>query len=230
MKIISVKHLTKRYGDLLAVDDISFDVDSGSIFGLIGPNGAGKSTIINVLSGQLYPTGGSAEVDGYDVSKQRLQLKRIMGLLPEDVNLPSFLTTREYLEFVAGTYGMKNAAEKVDEHLKFFGVDHRQDVLCKDLSRGEKERLMLAAAFIHEPKVVFIDEPFHGIDPLSQLKLRKFLRGYLKKGTIILCTHVLSLAKDICDEVAIIDKGKIVAVEKTKKIKDLEKFFLSKVK
>ncbi len=228
MKVISANNLTKYYGDLLAVDDVSFEVEDKQVFGIIGPNGAGKTTLISMLSSQILPSRGSAFVDGKDVASQRLEVKRSIGLVPEEINLPSFLTVREYLEFVADTYGVKDS--EVTRQINFFGIERRAEILCKDLSRGEKERLMLASAFIHEPKVALLDEPFLGIDPITQANFKKFMKNYAKKRTIIFCTHFLDLAKELCESVAILKEGRLVAVEETASIKEMESFFLKRVK
>lgn len=228
MPAIQINNLTKYYGDLLAVDDVSFSIKPKQIFGIIGPNGAGKSTLLNILSSQLEPTSGEAKVGGRDVVHDKLAVKRIIGVVPEDINLPSFLTVREYLQFVADVYHVEPL--EVDKQLEFFEIEHREEVLCKDLSRGEKERMMLASAFIHSPKIVLLDEPFLGIDPITQIRLKKFLKGYAKKNTVVFCTHFLDLAKQLCKEVALMKGGRLITTKSTRSIKNMEKFFVKKVK
>lgn len=229
---ISAKSIFKDYGSLRAIDDISVDVRHGEIFGFLGPNGAGKTTMINILTGQIRADSGIAMVLGVDCTKESLRVRANVGIIPEQENPPSFLTAIEYLYFVSKIRRIRSYEEKCSWWFDYLDFDDQKDVLSKDLSRGTRQKLMIAQAFLHEPKVVFIDEPLINLDPIIQKKIKIFIRDYAEKGnTIFLSTHVLEIADELCRRIAIIDKGKIVAcdtVEKLKKNKaeSLENLFI----
>lgn len=219
---IKAVKLVKKFGDVKALNGLDLSVRKGVFYGLLGPNGSGKTTTVRILSGQIKPTSGKAYVLGIDVSNY-IKVRENIGLVPEEEYPPSFLTPLEYLKFVCKVRKIENPEEKINFWLEFLDFENYKNVLVKDLSRGTKQKLMLAQAFIHEPKVIFLDEPFINIDPIIQRKFKKFIRDYVEKGnTILFCTHILSLAKEVCDEVGIMKDGRIV---KEVKAKSCEKEF-----
>lgn len=210
MKAINVEGLEKDYGGLEALKGLDLEVEKGEFFGFIGPNGAGKSTTINILTGQLKPSAGKINVLGIDPVKHPKKVREKVGILPEREDPPSFLTPREYLEFVAEVREMDGPEiEKWAKRLDFY---EKLDTVNMDLSKGEKQKVMVAQAFLHEPELVFIDEPLTNLDPIIQERVKNFLVDYRERGnTIFLSTHVLSLAQDVCSRVGIIDKGELIA-------------------
>lgn len=222
---IDMKKLRKNFGEVRAVKDISLKIKKGELFGLLGPNGAGKTTLLKILTAQLRPDSGTAKVMGIDVENEPIEIKKMIGVVPEVVLLPSFLTIKEYLDFIADVRKLETTS--YEKWMEFMGIDEKQNYLCKDLSRGERERVMLCAAFMHKPRILFLDEPMMGLDPLAQDNLRKFFKDYMKSGgTIFLCTHSIDLAQRLCSKVGIIKSGKLISVKKPSK--NLEKLFLKK--
>lgn len=229
--VIETAGLSKSYGKTRAVHNLDLTVQKGEFFGFLGPNGAGKTTTIKLLTGQVRPDAGHGTVLGIDITDP-ITVKKAVGIVPEIVMLPSFLTVKEYLEFVCRIRGIDT--DKITFWLEFTGLDRRETTLCKDLSQGMKQKLSFAAAFIHEPDLVFLDEPFADVDPLMQNKLKKFLREYIKKkGTIFLSTHILEIAQKLCSRIAVITKGTIVKTgtipQLLSKGKDLEDVFITLV-
>jgi ABC-2 type transport system ATP-binding protein len=209
---ISTEALGRRFGDLDAVKDVTFEVRKGELFGLLGPNGAGKSTLLKLLTGQLEPSSGQCLVMGLDPAKDPMGVKRAIGIVPELESPPSFLTGREYLHFVGLVRDMPDIESKTERWIDMLDMRDAARTPCKDLSKGTRQKLMIAAALIHEPPLVFLDEPFSGLDPKYQRLLREYLADYLAKGgTVFMCTHILEIAEKVCTRVAIIDKGRIVA-------------------
>ncbi|MBU7015595.1 MAG: ABC transporter ATP-binding protein [Theionarchaea archaeon] len=206
--VIEVQDLSKSYGPTRAVQNLTLAVNKGEFFGFLGPNGAGKTTTIKMLTGQVPPDSGEARVLGIDVT-HHIEVKKAVGIVPEVVLLPSFLTVTEYLEFVCGV-------RHVDEGqaafwLDFVELNESENVLCKDLSQGMKQKLSFAAAFIHKPSLVFLDEPFADVDPLMQKKLRTFLNEYVTEGgTVFLSTHILEMAEKLCSRIAVLSKGTVL--------------------
>lgn len=206
------QELTRKFGDFTAVDSVSLEIKPGEMFGLIGPNGAGKTTLLKMLTGQLQPSAGSASVLSIDPSKDPIGVKKAIGIVPEIEMPPSFLTSVEYLQFIGMVREMDGTDEKARRWIDYLDMKEVQNTMGKDLSKGTRQKLMIAAAFIHEPKLVFLDEPFIGLDPFYQKKFREHLQEYLKGGgTIFLCTHILEIAEKMCSRIAIINGGKIVA-------------------
>ncbi len=210
--MVEIKHLTKRYGSVLAVDDISFSADSGEILGLLGPNGAGKSTTLNIITGFLSSSGGSVEIEGFDILEQPKKAKEKIGYLPEQPPLYQEMTVRKYLEFI---FDLKKVRlpkkEHIDEVLtivKLRDVDRR---IIRNLSKGYRQRVGLAGALIGNPPVLILDEPTVGLDPKQIIETRKLIKTLGKKHTIIFSSHVLSEVAAICDRVVLINKGQIVA-------------------
>ncbi len=234
MAVIETIGLSKVFGDLRALDKIDLQVNEGSFFGLFGPNGAGKTTLLRILTGQLLPTNGNAKVDGKDVVKDPMGVKRSVGIVPEVESPPSYLTSHEYLYFVSKVRGVNDVEKRIERWLKFFGMEDSEGKICRDLSKGGRQKLMLASAFIHEPKILFLDEPFINLDPIYQRKCKDYLLEYSTKGsTVFMCSHLLEIAEKLCNNVAVIDNGKIVAFGSLEEVRgesrDLESAFLKLV-
>jgi len=220
MTAIRTEDLTQTYGDLVALDSLSLSVAEGELFGLLGPNGSGKTTTIEILTGQRAPTSGSARVLGRDPVADPLAVREAVGILPEREDPPSFLTPREYLEFVADVRGF-DPAERTAEWADRLGFREQLDTLSTDLSEGERQRVMLAQTFIHEPDLVFIDEPLVNLDPIMQAQVREHMRDYCARGnTLFLSTHFLEVAADLCTEVGIVRDGELVAQRDPRELAD----------
>ena len=212
MYAIDVKNLTRTYGEQIAVDHISFQVPSGEIFGFLGPNGAGKTSTIKMLTGQLRPTEGTAQVCGFDIVTQRQQLKPVIGVVFEHQNIYERLTARENLRFSARLYGVNG--RRIDEVLRQVGLTEQAGKKTKKFSNGMKQRLMIARGLLHQPKVLFLDEPTKGLDPGVARDIRAIILGLKAQGvTVFLTTHYMEEADRLCDRVAILDKGSIVALD-----------------
>ena len=212
MPAVETSNLTKSYGDVVALDSLDLSVEQGELYGLLGPNGSGKTTTIEILTGQRTPTSGTASVLGTDPVEDPIDVRREVGILPEREDPPSFLTPREYLEFVGDVRDIDDIEEGIDRwarKLDFRGV---LDTLAADLSEGERQRVMLSQVFIHEPDLVFIDEPLVNLDPLMQADLKTHLREYCEAGnTLFLSTHFMEVADELCTQVGIIADGQLVA-------------------
>jgi ABC-2 type transport system ATP-binding protein len=233
--IIDMKNLSKNYGDLKAVNNFSLSIKEGELFGLLGPNGSGKTTTVKMLTGQIKPTKGKAEVLGIDAIKNPLEVRELVGIIPEQETPPSFLTSEEYMYFVAKIRNLDRIEDRCNEWFEFLEFEDQKNVLCKDLSRGTRQKLMFAQAFLHEPRLAFIDEPLINLDPVIQRKVKDFLQNYVRKGgTIFFSTHVLEIAEEICTRVGIIDRGKLIyegpIKDLKKKRQSLEDFFLKLIK
>jgi ABC-2 type transport system ATP-binding protein len=232
MVIIEAKQVSKTFNDVEALKNVDLNIEGGEFFGCFGPNGAGKTTLLKILSGQMDPTEGTAKVLGIDIQKNPMDVKKIVGIVPEVESPPSYLTGREYLFFVGRVRKVDDLDRKIDYWLDFFKLTEKEDVICRDLSKGMRQKLMLASAFIHKPKLLFLDEPFINLDPVYQRKVKDYLIDYTKNGgTIFMCTHILEIAEKICTRVAIINDGKILAKGGINELKkgpneDLEKIFL----
>ncbi len=221
--LVITEDLSKVFGDFVALHPLNVKVFAGEFFGVFGPNGAGKSTFIRLLTGQLQSSVGSAEVLGIDVKKMPQRLKANIGIVPESESPPSYLTPYEYLYFVGRLRRLDNLSKKVLHWLDWFGMTDKRDTMCKDLSKGQRQKVMLACAFIHEPRLLFLDEPFANLDPIYQRKCRKWLLAHVAKGgTIFMCSHVLEVAERLCTRLAIIDHGKVLASGKISDIKKSE--------
>ena len=212
--MIEVEHLTKRYGAHTAVDDISFTVEDGCIYGLLGPNGAGKSTTMNILTGYLSATEGTVKVAGHDIAEEPLEAKRAIGYLPEQPPLYPEMTVREYLLFVAELKGVKHKKERapmVETAMGRTGLQPVQNRLIRNLSKGYRQRVGIAAALLGEPKVIILDEPTVGLDPAQVIEIRNLIHDLGRTHTVILSSHILSEVQTVCDRVLIISAGKLVA-------------------
>jgi ABC-2 type transport system ATP-binding protein len=218
MKAIEVINLTRNYNGLCAVDNISFEVETGEIFGFLGPNGAGKTTTIKMLTGQLRPTSGYARVVGCDVVDERQELKPQIGVVFEYQNIYERLSARDNLSFYARLYGVEK--DRIREVLAQVGLMGRERDKIKKYSNGMKQRLLIARALLHEPKVLFLDEPTRGLDPGVARDIRAIVADLAKEGvTIFLTTHYMEEADRLCNRVAIIDQGRIVALDGPEKLK-----------
>jgi ABC-2 type transport system ATP-binding protein len=210
---IVVEGLTKVFRKKTAVDKLSFRVGRGRFFGFLGPNGAGKSTTIKMLTGLLRPTAGDALIGGIRLSEDLLGVKRVIGVLPEELALYERLTGEEYLHFAGRMYGLgrEETRRRTDELLEFLSLTEERGKLIVDYSQGMKKKTALAAALIHNPRVLFLDEPLNGIDPISGRVVMDLLQRLAQKGvTLFFTSHVLDVVERLCDEVAIIDHGRIV--------------------
>jgi len=231
---IEIRKLKKYFGDVKAVKNLSLSVKEGELFGLLGPNGSGKTTTIRILTGQIRPTSGTASILGVDVVKDPIKVREIVGIIPERETPPSFLTPQEYLHFVGKIRKLDSIKQRCEYWFNFLKFDDQKDILCKDLSLGNRQKLMFAQAFIHEPRLAFIDEPLINLDPVIQRKVKDYLKNFTKNGgTIFFSTHVLEIAEEICTRIGVIDKGSIIhegpISDIKKKKQNLEDFFLNLV-
>ena len=221
--LVRAVDMGKRYGEFVALHPLNVEVHSGEFFGVFGPNGAGKSTFIKLLTGQLQPSIGQIEVLGVDAKQSPQKLKANIGIVPESESPPSFLTPTEFLQFVARLRGLDDLDEQVEYWLDWFGLQEKRDTMCKDLSKGQRQKVMLASAFIHNPKLLFLDEPFANLDPIYQRKCREWLLDHVANGgTIFLCSHVLEMAERMCNRMAIINHGRVLAAGTVSGLKESE--------
>ena len=213
--MIKLENVTKRYGNVLALDNVSFEINEGEIVGLLGPNGAGKSTTMNIITGFIEQTSGKVTIDGYDTVKKSQKAKKQIGYMPEGVPLYGDLTVKEFVTYMAELKGVKRKEkqEKVQKALQDAGLENVQNKLTKNLSRGYKQRVSLAGTLVSEPKVIILDEPTVGLDPKQVTEIREVIKRLGKKHTVILSSHILSEVSQICNRVIIINKGKIVAID-----------------
>jgi ABC-2 type transport system ATP-binding protein len=211
---IATEHLTRRFGDLVAVQDVNLRVAPGQFFGFLGPNGAGKSTTIKMLTGLLAPSSGRMQILGIDLAQDSVEVKRQIGVVPEGMALFGRLTGSEYLNFVGRMYGLDRAtaAKRTAELLDFMQLVDQPKALVTDYSHGMQKKLALAAAVIHGPKILFLDEPFEGVDAIASNTLKSMLQNMIARGaTIFLTSHVLEIVERLCSHVAIIHRGQLVA-------------------
>jgi ABC-2 type transport system ATP-binding protein len=210
-RMIEVEHLSKRYGDVFAVNDISFSAQEGQVTGFLGPNGAGKTTTMRILTGFAPPSGGTARVAGYDVFEQSLEVRRRVGYLPENVPLYRDMTARDYLMYLGEIRGLKQRGARADAVLSRVGLSKRAHSRIRTLSKGMRQRVGLAAALLHDPQVLILDEPTIGLDPIQVLELRDLVKELGRDHTVMFSTHILSEAEQVCDKLVIINRGQIVA-------------------
>jgi len=237
MKMLKIENLTKKYGDFIAVDNISLDVPKGIIYGFLGPNGAGKTTTIKSVMGLLKPTRGKVFIDSIDLERDSLKAKSIIGYVPDEAEIYDKLTGLEYLEFVGNVFQMNHEKldTKVRQFLELFRMDGDAKKLIESYSHGMKQKIQIIAAFIHEPKLLIIDEPMVGLDPQSARLFKDLMKQYCDLGnTIFMSTHILEIAEKLCERVGIINKGKIIAEGTVQDLrgkggheKSLEDIFLS---
>lgn len=221
--MISITNLSKQYGDFEAVHDLSLEVPAGEVFGFLGPNGAGKTTTIKVLSGLLPPTSGTVTVAGFDIVRQSIEAKAVTGFIPDTPFIFDRLTGSEFLRFVGRLYGMTNDAARdgAIEQLEFFELTDWGNHLVESYSHGMRKRLAMAAALLHKPKVLIVDEPMVGLDPKGARKVRQMFRDLAGEGiTIFLTTHELTTAEAVCDRIGIIHHGKLNALGSVEELAD----------
>lgn len=211
--MIEVKNLVKKYGDHLAVNNLSFTIEPGKIYGFLGPNGAGKSTTMNIITGYLAATEGQVLINGHDIYEEPEEAKKCIGYLPEIPPLYMDMTPREYLEFAADLKGIKKSErkEKIDAVVKMAGIEEVFHRLIKNLSKGYKQRVGLAQAILGFPEIIILDEPTVGLDPKQIMEIREVIKKLGKRHTVILSTHIMQEVSAVCDEVMIISKGELVA-------------------
>jgi len=224
--ILSIKNLKKVYSnkqveDAHALNDLNLDVQEGEIFGLLGPNGAGKTTFINIVAGTVIKTAGQVTVRGFDLDKDSRQVRASVGIVPQEVNLDPFFSPRKLLELQAGLYGIKEKDRITDTILELVSLEKQANSYARSLSGGMKRRLLMAKALVHQPPLVFLDEPTAGVDVQLRQNLWKNVRLLNDLGvTIILTTHYLEEAEEMCDRIAILNKGNIVTLDSTKNLLD----------
>jgi len=213
--MIRTINLTKRFGQLNAVDNLNLEISPGEIFGFLGPNGAGKTTTIRLLTGLLRPTSGRALVGGYDIQKEPEKAKKIIGLVPEHPFLYQKLTGREFLNFVAELYEipMEVKKKRIPELLSLFEISEWENMLMESYSHGMQRRVLMASVLLHDPKVIFLDEPLVGLDPRAgRLVKRLFQELSQRKVTIFMSTHTLEIAEKLCQRIGIIKDGRLIAL------------------
>lgn len=224
--MIQVSHLTKYYGDFLAVNDLSFEIQDGHVYGFLGPNGAGKSTTMNIMTGCLSPTDGTVKIGGFDILEQPEAAKKLIGYLPEQPPLYPNETPQEYLTFVGEAKGLrgKELREEIDSAVQSAGIENVRDRLIGTLSKGYRQRVGFAQALLGKPQVIILDEPAVGLDPIQIIEIRDFIKELGKTHTVILSSHILSEVQAVCEQVLIISKGKLVAFDAPE---NLEKLLLA---
>ena len=219
MPVISCSELAKKYDDVLALDSVNLEIEKGEFFGLLGPNGAGKTTLLKILTGQIKATEGNASILGMSIEENVIEVKKKIAIVPEQESPPSFLTPREVLEMVSSIRQIETP--NIEFWIEFFELEPMEGRVCRNLSRGQKQKVMLAAAFISETELMFLDEPFINLDPIVQTKVREWLAQYVKEGgTVFLNTHLLENAQRLCDRAAIIHNGKIQSIIKMNELED----------
>jgi ABC-2 type transport system ATP-binding protein len=209
--MIRVSGLTKDYGSRRAISDLTFNIEKGEIVGFLGPNGAGKTTTMRILTGYMPPTMGKAEIGGYDVIENSLEVRRIVGYMPETVPLYTEMTVFDYLKFMADLRNIKNAEDRVDEVLELVHLEDRAEGYINNLSKGFRQRVGLAQSLLHKPEVLILDEPTIGLDPAQIIETRNMIRDIGKDHTVLLSTHILPEAQQVCNRVLILNKGRLVA-------------------
>jgi ABC-2 type transport system ATP-binding protein len=224
--MIQVSHLIKYYGDFLAVDDLSFEIEDGHVYGFLGPNGAGKSTTMNIMTGCLSPTQGSVKINDYDILQEPEKAKKLIGYLPEQPPLYPNETPEEYLTFVGEAKGLRGSElkQEIEDVIKNVGIENVKDRLIGTLSKGYKQRVGIAQALLGNPEVIILDEPTVGLDPIQIIEIRDLIKELGKSHTVILSSHILSEVQTVCEKVLIISKGKLVAFDAPE---NLEKLMLS---
>ena len=215
--LIRTDKLSKYYGkEIKAVDELDLEVYEGETFGLLGPNGAGKTTTVRLLNCILKPTSGTAYVNGYNISKDSTNVKTITGLLAESPGLFEKLSAFEFLEFMGALYSIKGKIlkERIEELLKLFGLTIRKDYLLEGFSSGMKQKVLIAAALIHDPKIIYFDEPTAALDPRAAHVVKELIKGLADQlgRTIVICSHILPIVEELCDRIGIINQGRLVAV------------------
>lgn len=214
MTLLRAENLSKNYGDVTALTDLSFEIDNGELFGFLGPNGAGKTTTISILTGQIHPTTGTIDVMGHSPQDDPIEVRKQIGILPERESPPSFLTPKEYFQFVGEIRNIdqNTLSTRINEWAERLDFKEHLDTYHTDLSRGQQQKVMITQAFLHEPKFVFIDEPLVNLDPIMQERVKDFFVEYCNAdNTIVLSTHHIGVAEEICTRVGVISDGTLIA-------------------
>lgn len=231
--MIETKNITKKFGKLTAVDNINLSIADNECFALLGLNGAGKTTLINILSTQINPTSGTASINGYNISNDKNEIRKIINISPQESAIAKNLTVKENLNLIATLYAIEHKSKKIDKIIKEFGLKEKENTLCKKLSGGQMRRLSIALAIITQPKILFLDEPTLGLDVKARKTLWSIIETLKQKMTIILTTHYLEEVESLADRIAIISRGKIKAIGSISEIKSqtntqtLEQAFIS---
>jgi ABC-2 type transport system ATP-binding protein len=227
--MIELEKITKKLGGTEILSDISFHVELGEVVGFLGPNGAGKTTTLRLLCGFFPPTSGKVRVNGLDVTQHPLAVKRMVGYLPENVPFYGELSVKGYLQFVAEAKGLRGMDKKkqVNEVIGLFKLESRSNQLLKRLSKGLRKRICLAQSLLNNPKVLFLDEPTNSLDPEQIVEIRDHVKQLAGEKTILLSSHILSEVKAVCKKIIIIKKGRILSVEHTDRISDLENRYMA---
>lgn len=220
---VTVKGLTKLYGEQKAIDQVSFTAGKGEILGFLGPNGAGKTTTMKIITGFIPQTEGSAEICGFDVSKSPLEVRHRIGYLPEHNPLYKDMYVKEFLEFVAGLHSLKQPLQRVKDMIGLTGLEKEKNKLIGALSKGYRQRVGLAQAMLHDPEVLILDEPTTGLDPNQLVEIRSLIKQLGKEKTLIFSTHIMQEVEAICNRVLIINNGKIVADDSIEELPNLIK-------
>jgi ABC-2 type transport system ATP-binding protein len=224
-KMIQLNNISKSFDGVFAVRDLSVTVEKGQVFGLVGPNGAGKTTTINIMTGLLRPDAGNVTIGGYSITNDPMKAKAILGYVPDRAFLYEKLTAREFLKFIASIYDIEKseALRKIEILAEIFGIKDLSDELIEGFSQGMRQRLLFAAALIHDPQILLIDEPFMGLDPFGVRMLKGHIRELSEKGvTVFLVTHSLHIAEEVCHRVGFINKGSLTSIRTAEEIKKIE--------
>ncbi len=225
---IQVKNLSKNYGKQSAVQDLNFRLEEGQIVGFLGPNGAGKSTTLKMMMGLIRPSDGSILIDGKDPQEQEIALKKQIGYLAENNPLYPDMYVREFLAFIGNIHQLKNLDHRIQEVIEWVGLQKEAHKKIQELSKGYQQRVGIAMAILHDPKVLILDEPTSGLDPNQRAEIRDLIKSLQKNRIILFSSHILSEVEAICDRVLLLHQGKLVSDSPMKDIKDLEKFFKEK--
>ncbi len=218
---VKVSNITKNYGKQLALDQVSVEIPTGEIVGLLGPNGAGKSTLMKIITCFLPPTSGTVLVNDYDINENPVEVRRLVGYLPENNPLYTEMYVKEYLKFTAGLHKLDNIPAKVSRMIELTGLGPEQHKLIGQLSKGYRQRVGIAQALIHDPSVLILDEPTSGLDPNQLLEIRSLIKEVGAKKTVLFSTHIMQEVEALCSRVIIINKGKVIANEATANLNNL---------
>jgi ABC-2 type transport system ATP-binding protein len=226
--LIQFIDLKKSYGSVVALDHVNLEIKSGEIFGIAGPNGAGKTTLVRILCTALRPDHGTVLVNGLDVKKKELEVKKLIGYLPEEPNLYERLTARRFLDFFGELYGVKSRRERIQEVLELVDLSDRAENRISTFSKGLRHRLSLARAILHDPLILVLDEPTMGLDPAVASHIRELVYDMRGEKTVIICTHYMEEAEKLCDRMAILNRGSVAVIDtpggiKERAAKDLER-------
>ena len=227
--IVSIEGVSKLYGGVAAVSDVTLEVRRGEVLGLLGPNGSGKTTLLRMLTGYLSPTTGRLSVDGHDTERDRMAARRLIGYVPESLPLYSHMRVREFLRFMARLRGLDSAASNaaVAEVAEQVGLEDRLAAPIRTLSRGYRQRVAIGQALVHRPDILVLDEPTNGLDPRQIIETRDFIRRLAGRRTVIMSSHILGEVEKVADRVAILLQGRLLAVQAMADTPDLEALFLS---